>query len=573
MCGIFCLIDPREKFASKENLVENEFIKGRHRGPEFSILQKYDFVSLGFHRLAINGLNSQSNQPIEFGDIVLICNGEIYNYKSLYKLLNIIPKTDSDCEVIIYLYLKFGLDYTLQLLDGVFSFCLYDKKTNTVCMARDPLGIRPLYYTIIDDIIVYASELKMINQFYQNSEDSEYKIIHSFPPGCYSYYNYEDKQLMETVTTKYYNFSFSSTCNLEESLFDKSCLLQVEYNHFKPILKKLKDSLIEAVIKRIETTDRPIACLLSGGLDSSLIASIVNNYLIKNGKPPVETYSIGLKNSVDLKYAKIAADYIETKHTEIEITEEDFFNAIPEVIKAIESYDTTTVRASVGNYLVAKYIKQHSNAKVIFNGDGADELMGGYLYMHMCPSDIEFDYECKRLLRNIHFFDVLRSDKCISSHGLEARTPFLDRTFVQTYLSLHPSIRNPKNRIRRMEKWLIRQAFLNVEKNEDCFLPKSILLRKKEAFSDGVSSQQKSWYQIINENIPEEYKDLIDNNFSFNTPQTPEQFYYRSIFEKHYPNIPHVIPYFWMPKYVETTDSSARTLKIYNDCANQEYLS
>lgn len=201
------------------------------------------------------------------------------------------------------------------------------------------------------------------------------------------------------------------------------------------------NKLIYAVKKRvIGTTDRPVACLLSGGLDSSLIVALVSKFY--PGK--LETYSIGMKGSEDLKYAEVVAEYIESNHTSIIVSEEDFLEAIPEVIKAIESYDTTSVRASVGNYLIGKYIAKHSTAKVIFNGDGSDELAGGYLYFHAAPNNIEFDRECKRLLTDIHAFDVLRSDKCISSHGLEPRTPFLDRGWVDYYLSIPTDIRKPK---------------------------------------------------------------------------------------------------------------------------------
>jgi asparagine synthase (glutamine-hydrolysing) len=195
-----------------------------------------------------------------------------------------------------------------------------------------------------------------------------------------------------------------------------------------------------AVNKRCLTTERPIACLLSGGLDSSLIAALVNNFYTSHNLPnKLETYSIGLQDSEDLKYARIVAVYLGTNHTEIIVTEKEMFEAIPEVIRAIESYDTTSVRASIGNYLLGKYISTHSEAKVIFNGDGSDELLGGYLYMNKCPDDIEFDRETRRLLKDIHSFDVLRSDKCISSHGLEPRTPFLDKTFVNFILILRPN--------------------------------------------------------------------------------------------------------------------------------------
>jgi asparagine synthase (glutamine-hydrolysing) len=290
--------------------------------------------------------------------------------------------------------------------------------------------------------------------------------------------------------------------------------------------------------------------LLSGGLDSSTIAALVNSFLPKG---TLETYSIGLKGSTDLVYAQRVADYLGTKHTSVVLTEDEFFDSIPEVIKAIESYDTTTVRASVGNYLIGKYIAEHSRAKVIFNGDGADELTGGYVYLNKCPDEVEFDRECKRLLTDIHLFDVLRSDKCISSHGLEPRTPFLDRSFVQVYLSIPDTLRCHKVN-NENEKYLLRSAI-------DCInsklLPEDVIWRKKEAFSDGVSSIQSPWYKVIQEKVNGFQTDIIYQHLP---PQTPEQIYYRNLFEQFYPNCGEIVPYFWMPKYVKATDPSARTL-------------
>ena len=272
--------------------------------------------------------------------------------------------------------------------------------------------------------------------------------------------------------------------------------------------------------------------------------------------------SIGLKGSEDLKYAQLVADHIGSKHTTIEVSEDEFFDAIPDVIRDIESYDTTTVRASVGNWLIGKYISENSNAKVIFNGDGADELMGGYLYFHKAPNATEFDCECKRLLKEIYTFDVLRSDKCISSHGLEPRTPFLDRGWVQYYLSIPSHIRfhiNPTApELNNCEKFLTR---MSIARQYPALLPDEVLWRTKEAFSDGVSSLNRSWYEIIQEkirflDIDKSYEHRIYNH---NNPTTPEQKYYRYIFEKNFKGNGNIIPRFWMPNYVNATDASART--------------
>jgi asparagine synthase (glutamine-hydrolysing) len=251
------------------------------------------------------------------------------------------------------------------------------------------------------------------------------------------------------------------------------------------------------------------------------------------------------------------ADYVNTNHHEIIVTEDEMFEAIPEVIKAIESYDTTTVRASIGNYLIGKYIKEQSKHKVVFNGDGSDELFGGYLYMNKCPDSIEFDKETRRLLKDIYMYDVLRSDKCISSHGLEPRTPFLDKSLVNYVLSLPIEIRN-HNTQNGIEKSLLRTAV-----ESELLLPPEILWRKKEAFSDGVSSKNRSLYQILQEKISKK-TDLEPCIQS-------EKIYYKSLFNKEYPNCEHIIPYYWMPKYVENaTDPSARTLEsIYNENNNE----
>jgi asparagine synthase (glutamine-hydrolysing) len=347
---------------------------------------------------------------------------------------------------------------------------------------------------------------------------------------------------------------------------------------------RVSSYLISAVNKRCLTTERPIACLLSGGLDSSLIAALVNNFYNYNHLPnKLETYSIGLEGSEDLKYARIVADYLETNHTEIIVTEKEMFEAIPDVIKAIESYDTTSVRASIGNYLLGKYIAANSQAKVIFNGDGSDELLGGYLYMNNCPDDIEFDKETRRLLKDIHLFDVLRSDKSISSHGLEPRTPFLDRSFVNTVLSIPAYFRNHKNiqtindtyniydknklPYEGIEKFLLRFSFSDgkfADYNDRQILPSEILWRKKEAFSDGVSNRGRSLYQILQEYIAI-YMNVEEQTDIYKPSIETEKKYYKKLFDKFYPLCDHIVPYFWMPKYTDATDPSARTLSIYAD--------
>ena len=620
MCGIFLLLDNNEhvniSIKGKEDIINNSFNKGKHRGPEYSILKNVMIKStMGFHRLAINGLDDKSHQPIIYKDVVIVCNGEIYNFKELYKLMNIVPNTNSDCEVIIHLYIKYGIQQTLQMLDGVFSFCLIDYRIESefskVFIARDPYGVRPLYIMkpssygiqILEKEVtslgnsnsfskfIFASELKMLYDILKESSKNYKKplyFIKQFCPGTYSYltmkHTVSPKWILKKEGIRYNTFSFDS------------CFTKFYQPSKHEYIQKIREYMINAVYKRCSTTERPIACLLSGGLDSSLIAALVNTFCKNNNLQQLETYSIGIIGSEDLKYAKIVSDYLGTKHTQIELTEQDFIDAIPNVIYDIESFDTTTVRASIGNWLIGKHISENSDAKVIFNGDGSDELMGGYLYVNKAPDSIEFDKECKRLIKDIYLFDVLRSDKCISSHGLEPRTPFLDREWVQFYFSIPLKYRtefifNKTSEKNSIEKSLLREAFSSENQKLhglEPLLPDSVLWRKKEAFSDGVSKKSRSLNEIVGEFAKDfieknviselnfasndtEYSKLVNLHPSMHkvnnhlVPSTAEQFYYRFLFEKYYQGVGYILPYFWMPKFIECNDPSARTLSVYND--------
>jgi asparagine synthase (glutamine-hydrolysing) len=510
MCGIFAVINKHSDLDN--NQLHAAFMRGIHRGPDHTAYQEYGHVEFGFHRLAINGLDTLSNQPISINGIHLICNGEVYNYPELYASLNLVPTTHSDCEIIVHLYREFGIEHTLHMLNASeFAFVLYDSIKNVVYAARDPNGVRPLFKGVRHETICFASEMKMI---------PEGMTITPVLPGTYT----DGTQVHTYYTLPSINPILVQPHNL------------------------IKDTLYECVRRRVLHTERPIACLLSGGLDSSLIASLVTQCLRDMGRThPLETYSIGLEGAEDLKYASMVARYLGSKHTSIVLTEEEFLSAIPEVVFATETYDTTSIRASVGNFLVAEYIKKNSDAKVIFNGDGADEVCGGYLYLKNAPNEIEFDKECRRLVKDIHYFDALRSDRCISYHGLEARTPFLDRAFVEMYMSIPANLRYTQ-----CEKELLRSSF-------EGMLPMEILWRKKEAFSDGVSSLHNSWYSIIQRSIPcaiqHEYAGLV-------TSMTQEQYYYKKIYDYYYSSS--VLPYYWMPKYTSTTDCSARTLETYH---------
>lgn len=520
MCGIYAILNPKVDMET----ALNAFNKGRHRGPDkttFHVINSNMWI--GFHRLAINGLHESGNQPFSKDGVYLICNGEIYNHQELVATHKFPVQSKSDCEVILHLYLKYGMAQTIHLIDtSEFAFVLYDSNTNMTYAGRDAYGVRPLYKVTHGTSTILASELKMCH-----TVGADHAVVLPGTVECYD---------GETWTTERYTM-FPVVATLPSPTMT------------------VFTAMYHAVMKRVKNTERPIACLLSGGLDSSIVAALVVQCRHDLGLfDPIETYCIGMEGGEDLHHASVVAEHLGTKHTNIVCGPNDFFDAIPTVIRQIESYDTTTVRASVGQYLVAKYISEHSDAKVIFNGDGSDELTGGYLYFKCAPNQYEFDMECRRLLRDIHCFDALRSDKCISAHGLEARTPFLDPTVVQVYLSLPREIRMDH----RMEKYLLRTAFEHL-------LPHSIAWRTKEAFSDGVSPKGDSWFQIIQRMVPKEVVSKFNSEHpdKFNQPTTPEQYYYRTIFDEAYPDAANVVPYFWMPKFVKATDCSARTLAIY----------
>jgi len=533
MCGIFAVLSSNIK--GDGDFEKQNFHKGKNRGPENSVFKKINDKTLfGFHRLAINGYaNPESEQPIELEDCVLICNGEIYNWNYLHRTLNIPTKTGSDCESIIHLYKKFGIAYTLNMLDGVFAFLLFDKIKNKIYVARDPYGVRPLFcsYNKANEehfYYVFSSELKMMTHMITDHVYSGKQ----FTPGSYMEINMNNG---EQLSKQY----FLSVCSEIPGYH------LTEYYH-----ECIRNGLIAAVNKRVKNTDREVACLLSGGLDSSLITALVAKALPDPSN--LKTWSIGMIGSEDLRYAEMVAEHIGTDHHSIILSKQEFLDAIPEVIYTIESYDTTTVRASVGNWLISKYIRENSDAKVVFNGDGSDEVTGGYMYFHLAENALEFDQECKRLLKDICYFDVLRSDRSISSHGLEARTPFLDKNFVHMYLSIPAEVRFIEMKGTKIEKYLLRDAF-----DKTNLLPHNVLWRTKEAFSDGVSTQQESWFETIQNFAKEKYKDM-----NMDGP-TAEKYWYRELFNQYYPNCKEVIPYMWMPKFVEATDASARTLDIY----------
>ena len=529
MCGIFSTYNTRCKWDS----VEESFQKISYRGPDSSEhLNINNKLTMAFHRLAIMGISDSGNQPMKHpkdDSLTLICNGEIYNYKKLADKYNFTLKTGSDSEIILHLFKEIGIECTVKALDGVFMFALYDEINDTLYAGRDPIGVRPGFISLNGDEVFISSEAKSIIGIANNTMP--------FPPG--SWWSSENNEKFN----KYFYCKPDTLTN--DSHID--------------ILQNIKSILTGSVIKRL-MSEREIGCLLSGGLDSSLISSIVaKNY----PGDKLNTFSIGIEGSVDLEYAKTVAGFIKSKHHSIQITEEDFLDAIEVVIYNIESYDTTTVRASVGNYLVSKYIRENTDCKVIFNGDGSDEVCCGYLYLRNAPSSRKLQLESERLVNELYFFDVLRSDRSISSNGLEARTPFLDKTFVKYYLSIPPKLKvfNSKDII---EKHILRKAFDN-----GTYLPDDVLWRRKVAFSDGVSSQKKSWHKIIQNYVDSKISDeeffKAKDSFSHCPPLLKESYYYRKLFESFYPNSEKLIPHFWLPKWSTVIDPSARELQNYKE--------
>jgi asparagine synthase (glutamine-hydrolysing) len=555
MCGIWALFGKPYEEQSVRHYIRNLV----NRGPEEARIVEGPNYQLGFTRLAINGLNNEAMQPMSYSNdrYIWICNGEIYNWRELAKQFDIKNKSGSDCEIIGELFMKLGQQTdaktVFRSLDGVFSLVIVDQQEDIAYVARDPYGVRPLYIgyvlekptaensdnptqTLNIEKIIFSSELKGLPV-------NDCIFVEAFPPGHCAGYNL--KTLQKVGFESYHAIPWIKNPN---------------YTTISEAAKAINTALTSAVQKRL-MTQRPVAALLSGGLDSSLIAALVQRELKEKSAPSLKTFSIGFEGSSDLRYARMVADHIGSEHYEIVMTPADFLDAIPAVIRDIESYDITTVRASVGNWLVSREIRRRTECKVVFNGDGADELFGGYLYFYRSPNEEEFEYETTRLLENIHQFDVLRSDRSISSHGLEARTPFLDKQLVAVVKSIATSLKRPVSN-QQSEKMILREAFINTD-----LLPNAVLMRRKEAFSDGVSGE-KSWYEICKEyaeqEVPEDWKEKAAA-FTHCPPTTAEAYYYRTLFMKYYGAAEKVnVPYFWMPRWSpDTTDPSARTLPIY----------
>ena len=496
------------------------------RGPDDSRIIDTGKGLLGFHRLAIMGLHPEGMQPFELDGSYVVCNGEIYCFPRLKKKLMETGKytfvSESDCEILLPLYKEYGTDM-FRRLDAEFALILYDGDTQSYIAARDPIGIRPLYYGYDPHgVIVFASEPKNLVGLVDD--------IMPFPPGHY----YKDGEFV---------------CYSDIAAVDEVCMDDVE-----TICSKIHEKLVKGIEKRL-IADAKVGFLLSGGLDSSLVCAIA----ARKSKEPIRTFAIGMsEDAIDLKYAKQVADYIGSDHTEVIITKEDVLAALEDVVQLLGTYDITTIRASMGMYLICKAIHETTDIRVLLTGEISDELFG-YKYTDFAPSPEAFQAEAQKRIRELHMYDVLRADRCISVNSLEARVPFGDLDFVKYVMSIDPA---KKMNVYGKGKYLLRHAF------EGDYLPHDILYREKAAFSDAVGH---SLVDDLKEYAESYYTDeefqAKCKQYDYATPFTKESLLYRELFEKYYPGQAHMIAGFWMPNKewegCDVDDPSARVLSNY----------
>jgi asparagine synthase (glutamine-hydrolysing) len=509
-----------------QTLFQKGFDTIAHRGPDQSRVLTENFGTFGFHRLSIMDISENGMQPFVTPDYILMCNGEIYNEQQLKKSFASYPFfSRSDCETILPLYNKYGR-YMCKYLDAEFAFVLYDKNKQLTLAARDPIGIRPMFYGEIKGSknLAFASEAKSLIPLCDN--------IQPFPIG-----------------TLYYGgewIKYNDITQTAEKLSDMD-----------DILTRININLTEAVKKRM-MSDVPIGYLLSGGLDSSLVCALAAKY----ADTPITTFAVGMKSdAIDLKYARMVAKKINSRHYEAIMTIEDVISALPYVIYHLESYDITTVRASIGMYLLCKYIHQHSEIKVLLTGEISDELFG-YKYTDFAPDADAFMEESKKRMRELYMYDVLRADRCIAAWSLEARVPFGDLTFVRDVMAIDGKL---KMNTTGKGKYLLRKAF----EDED-LLPTEILWREKAAFSDAVGhSMVDELKKAADRLYSDEDVKKAKEKYPHCTPFTKEALWYRDIFEKFYPQQAHLITTYWMPNPTwdgcNVSDPSARVLTNYGD--------
>ena len=501
------------------------FDRTKSRGPDMSRIEEAGPGVLCFHRLAIMGLHEEGMQPFHLDGDMCVCNGELYLFRPLKAELakEYTFISDSDCEIILPLYRKYGLDM-LKMLDAEFAMIIYDSRRNTFIAARDPIGIRPLFYGYAPDgSMVFASEAKNLVGLC--------KEIVPFPPGHY-YADGKFVRYADLTTTEYY----------QSGSIDKIC-------------EGIRERLILGVDKRLDA-DAPLGFLLSGGLDSSLVCAISARILGKH----VRTFAIGMdKDAIDLKYARKAAEYIGAEHTEVYMTKQQVLDTLEEVVAMLGTYDITTIRASMGMYLCCKAIHEQTDIRVLLTGEISDELFG-YKYTDFAPSPEEFQREAKKRVDELYMYDVLRADRCISVNSLEARVPFGDLEFVKYVMEIDPSL---KMNTYGIGKYLLRHAF-----EKDKILPDEILWRQKAAFSDAVGhSMVDDLKEYAGQMYTDEEFEKRRKVYDFAQPFTKESLLYRELFEKYYPGQARMITDFWMPNKAwegcNVNDPSARVLSNY----------
>lgn len=511
MCGIAAIFNIKEQTPDLRNKALSMAKKIRHRGPDWSGIYCGGSAILAHERLSI--VDPQSGgQPLYSPDRkqILAVNGEIYNHQEIRKRYQgkYSFQTGSDCEVILALYQDKGINF-LEDLNGIFAFALYDEARDEFLIARDPIGVIPLYIGFDKEGKVYcASELKALEGFCDTYEP--------FLPGHY-YSSREGKMTrwyrrdwMEYGTVSY-TLNHTETCN------------------------RIKESL-EAAVRRQLMSDVPYGVLLSGGLDSSVISAVAKKYASRriesNGKqeawwPQLHSFAIGLKGAPDLAKAREVADFIGTVHHEINYTIQEGLDALRDVIYFIETYDVTTVRASTPMYLLARVIKS-MGIKMVLSGEGADEVFGGYLYFHKAPDAKSFHEETVRKLSKLYLYDCLRANKSLSAWGVEGRVPFLDKEFLDVAMRIDPKEKMCPGKT--IEKKVVREAFADI-------LPESVVWRQKEQFSDGVGY---SWIDTLKaitaEAVSDEEMAHAAERFPINPPRNKEEYYYRSIFAEHFPS-------------------------------------
>ena len=509
MCGIFGILDIKTDVSELRTQALDLSKLLRHRGPDWSGIWNNDNTILCHERLAIVDVDTGAQPLISQNDKqILAVNGEIYNHKQLAANLDEpYPfKTRSDCEVILPLFQQKGIDF-IDELEGMFAFILYDEEQDAYLIARDHIGIIPLYTGYDEHGNFYvSSEMKALA--------GVCKTISEFPPGHYLWSK-------EGKITKYYKRDW------------------MEYDNVKDNTSNLEELRVafEKAVKSHMMSDVPYAVLLSGGLDSSLVSAVAAQYVAKRVEdedktdawwPRLHSFAVGLEGAPDLKAAKKVADMIGTVHHEIHFTIQEGLDAIRDVIYHLETYDTTTIRAATPMYLMTRKIKA-MGIKMVLSGEGSDEIFGGYLYFHKAPNAKEFHEETVRKLDRLHMFDCARANKATSAWGVEARVPFLDKNFIDVAMRLNPQDKMCLDG--KMEKWILRKAFDNGET-----LPAEVLWRQKEQFGGGVGY---SWIDSIRDFVENEVTDqqlaTAEFRFPVNTPDTKEGYYYRTIFESYFP--------------------------------------